>query len=140
VKNEEVLLVIKEERNNPHTVNNEDGWLDWSDLAKELPSKTRYWRKVGRIGVTGREKEEESSYWKTLREKRRYWQLKERTVWRTRYWRGFGLIREATWWWWWLQTLKKMASVRPVHVCALRGGPQNNLHPIRYIWLTLICN
>jgi hypothetical protein len=25
VKNEEVLLVIKEERNNPHTVNNEDG-------------------------------------------------------------------------------------------------------------------
>jgi hypothetical protein len=44
--------------------------------------------------------EDVSSYWMTLRKKRRYWNLKEEaldcTLWRTRFGRGYGPVVKQT--------------------------------------------
>jgi hypothetical protein len=43
------------------------------------------------------EKEDVSSYWMTLRKRRRYWKLKGRSLWRTRFVRGYGpVVRQTT--------------------------------------------
>ena len=45
VRNEEVWRRVKEDRNILYTVKKTEGKLDWSRLAYELPSETRYRRK-----------------------------------------------------------------------------------------------
>jgi hypothetical protein len=59
VKNEEVLQSIKEERKILHTVKKNEGQLEWSHLAYELPFKTRYGRKDGRKDTSDRKMRKE---------------------------------------------------------------------------------
>jgi hypothetical protein len=72
--------------------------VDWSQLAYELPSKTRVEGKVeGRTGRRGRRRKQLLDY---LKGTRGYWKLKEealdRTLLRTRFGRGCGpAIRQA---------------------------------------------
>jgi hypothetical protein len=42
VKNEEILQIVKEERDMQHTVKMKASQLNWSHLAYELPSETYY--------------------------------------------------------------------------------------------------
>ena len=74
-----------------------EDYLDWSHLAfRRLPSKTRYWRKDG----TRRQGRRCKRLLDDLKETRIYWELKEealdRTLWRTRFGSGYGLVVRQT--------------------------------------------
>jgi hypothetical protein len=77
--------------------------MDWSHLAYELPTKKHVIEgKIGgRIEVTGRRGRKHKQVLDDLKEKRKYWKLKEealdRTMWRTRFGEGNGpVIRQTT--------------------------------------------
>jgi len=71
--------------------------MDWSHIACELPSKTRYSRKKieGMIEVMGRRRKRSKQLVDTVKERKGYWKLKrealDRTLWRTRFGRSYGL-------------------------------------------------
>jgi hypothetical protein len=90
VRNEEVLHRVKEERNIVHTIKGRKAnWighiLRWNCLLKHVIEG----KLEGRIGVTGRRGRRRKQLLDDLKEKRRYWKLKEealdRTLWRTRF-------------------------------------------------------
>jgi hypothetical protein len=85
VRNEKVLLRVKEQRNNLHTIKfKKKGYLDWSHLAFELSYKTCYRRKeVGRREVTGSRGGRRKQLLDDVKEKRGYWKLKEEALDRT---------------------------------------------------------
>ena len=75
--------------------------MDSSPLAQELPSGTRYCRKDVRTEVTGKRERRRKQLLDDLKEKGRYWKLKEealdRTQKRTRFGRGCGpVVRQTT--------------------------------------------
>ena len=77
------------------------GYLDWSHLACELPSKHIIEIKIeGKIEVTGRRERRRKLLLDGLKEKRGYRKSKKeplyRTLWRSRFASGYGHVRKTT--------------------------------------------
>jgi hypothetical protein len=98
LRNEEVLHRVKEERNILHTIQRrKDNWIGHilrrNCLLKHVIE--------GRIEMTGRRGRRRKQLLDDLKEKTRYWKLKEealdRTLWRTRFGGGYGpVVRQTT--------------------------------------------
>jgi hypothetical protein len=91
---------VKEERNIVHTIKRRKAnWIGHilrrNCLLKHVIEETL----EGRIEVTGRRGRRRKQLLDDLKEKRSYWKLKEealdRTVWRTRFGRVCGLVRQT---------------------------------------------
>jgi hypothetical protein len=99
VRNKEVLYRVKEERNILHTIKRRKAnWIGHilrrNCLLKHV-IKGKLERRTGRRGRRRKQLLDD------LTEKRRYWKLKEealdRTLWRTRFGRGYGpVVRQTT--------------------------------------------
>jgi hypothetical protein len=102
VRNEEVLHRVKEERNIVHTIKRRKANRIGHILRRNCLLKHVIEGKlVGRIELTGRRGRRRKQLLDDLKEKRRYWKLKEealdRTQWRTRFERGYGpVLRQTT--------------------------------------------
>jgi hypothetical protein len=98
VRNEEVLHRVKEERNIVHTIKRRKNYWIGHILRRNCLLKHVIEGKLERrIEMTGRRGRRR----KRLKKKRRYCKLKEealdRTLWRTRFGRGYGpVVRQAT--------------------------------------------
>jgi hypothetical protein len=98
----EVLHRVKEERNIVHTIKRRQA--NWSGhiLRRNCLLKHVIEGKLeGRIEMTGRRGRRRKQLLDDLKEKKRYWKLKEealdRTMWRTRFGRGYGpVVRQTT--------------------------------------------
>jgi hypothetical protein len=101
VRNEEVLHRVKEERNILHTIKRRKvNWIGHI-LHRNCLLKHVIERKLeGRIEMTGRRGRRRKQLLDDLKEKRRYWKLKvealDRTLWRTCFGRGYGLVVRQT--------------------------------------------
>jgi hypothetical protein len=102
VRNEEVLHRVKEESNIVHTIKRRKANWIGHILRRNCLLKHVIERKLeGRIEMTGRRGRRRKQLLDDLKLKRRYWKLKEealdRTVWRTRFGRGYGpVVRQTT--------------------------------------------
>jgi hypothetical protein len=102
VRNEEVLHRVKEDRNILQTIKRRKANWTGHILRRNCLLKCVMQGKLeGQIERTGRRGRRRLQLVDGLREKRRYWKLKEealdRTVWRTRFGRGFGpVVRQTT--------------------------------------------
>jgi hypothetical protein len=94
VRNEEVLHRVKEERNIVHTIKRRQAnWIGHILRRNCLLKHVIEGKLEGRIEMTGRRGRRRKRLLDDLKEKRRYWKLKEealdRTLWRTRFGRGY---------------------------------------------------
>jgi hypothetical protein len=101
VRNEEVLHRVKEERNILHTIKRRKASRIGHILRRNCLLKHVIEGKiVGRIEMTGRRVRRRKQLLDYLKEKRRYWKLKkealDRTLWRTRFVRGYGHVARQT--------------------------------------------
>jgi hypothetical protein len=102
VRNEEVLHRVKEERNILHTVKRRKANYICHILCRNcLLKHVNEGKLEGRIDMTGRRGRRGKRLLVDLKEKRRYWKLKEealdRTLLRTRFGRGYGpVVRQTT--------------------------------------------
>jgi hypothetical protein len=102
VRNEDVLHRVKEERNILHTINRRKGNLIGHILCRNCFLKHAIEGNLeGRIEMTGRRGRRRKQLLDDLKEKRRYLKLKEkaldRSLWRTRFGRGYGpVVRQTT--------------------------------------------
>jgi len=92
VRNEEVLLRVKEKRNILKTIKRKKAnWIGYILRRNCLLQQVTGGKMEGRIEVTGR-RERRRKLLKDLEEKKGYWKLKkevlDRTVWRTIFGRG----------------------------------------------------
>jgi hypothetical protein len=101
VRNEEVLHRVKEERNMLHTIKRSNAnWIGHILRRNCLLKQVIEGKLEGRIEMMGRRRRRKQLL-VDLMEKRRYWKLKEealdRTLWRTRFGRGYGpAVRQTT--------------------------------------------
>jgi hypothetical protein len=99
VGNEEALYRVKEERNILNTIKSRKANWIGHILRRNCLLKHVIERKLeGRIEMIGRRRKQLLD---DLKENRRYWKLKEealhRTMWRTRFGRGYGsVVRQTT--------------------------------------------
>jgi hypothetical protein len=104
VRNEEVLHRVKEERNILHTIQrSKANWIGHILRRNCFLKHVIEVKLEGRIEMTGRRGRRRKQLLDDLKEKRRYWKLKEealhRTLWRTRFGRGYGpVVRQTTEW------------------------------------------
>jgi hypothetical protein len=102
VRNEEVLLRVKEQRNILHEIcKRKDNWIDDILLRNCLLQQVLEGKIKGEIEVTGRRGRRRRKLLEDLKERRGYSHLKEealdRTMWRARFGRGFGpVVRQTT--------------------------------------------
>jgi hypothetical protein len=102
VRNEEVLQRVKEERNIVHTIKRRTAnWIGHILRRNCLLKHVIEGKLEGRIEMTGRRGRRCKQLLDDLKEKRRYCKLKEealdRTLWRTRFGRGYGpVVRQTT--------------------------------------------
>jgi hypothetical protein len=102
VRNEEVLHRVKEERNILHTINRRKAnWIGHILRRNCLLKHVIKGKLEGRIEMAGRRGRRRKQLLDDLNEKKRYWKLKEealdRTLWRTRFGRGYGpVVRQTT--------------------------------------------
>jgi hypothetical protein len=102
VRNEEVLHRVKEARNILHTIKRRKANWIVHILRRNCFLKHVIEGKLeGRIEMTGRRGRRRKQQLDDLKEKKRYWKLKEqaldRTLWRTRFGRGYGpVVRQTT--------------------------------------------
>jgi hypothetical protein len=102
VRNEEVLHRVKEERNILHTIKRRKvNWIGHILRRNRLLKHVIEGKLEGRIEMTGRRGRRCKQLLDNLKEKRRYWKLKEkardRTQWRSRFGRGYGpVVRQTT--------------------------------------------
>jgi hypothetical protein len=102
VRNEEVLHRVMEERNIVHTVKRRKAnWIGHILRRNCLLKHVIKGKLEGRIEMTGRRGRRRKQLLDDLMEKRRYWKLKQealdRTLWRTRFGRGYGpVVRQTT--------------------------------------------
>jgi hypothetical protein len=101
VRNEEVLRRVKEERNILHPIKRRKAnWIGHISRRNCLLKHVIEGKLEGRIEMTGRRGRRRKQLLYDLKEKRRYWKLKEeapdRTVWRTRFGRGYGPVVRQT--------------------------------------------
>jgi hypothetical protein len=100
VRNEEVLLRVKEQRNILHEVRKAN-WIGHILLRNCLLQRVIEGKTQGVIEVTGRQGGRRTKLLDDLKERRRFSHLKEealdRTMWRARFGRGFGpVVRQTT--------------------------------------------
>jgi hypothetical protein len=101
VRNEEVLHGVKEERNILHTIKRRKYHWIGHILRRNCFLKHIIEGKIGGgIGVMGRRGRRRKKLLDDLNETRGYWKLKEealdRTLWRTRFGRGYGpVVRQS---------------------------------------------
>jgi hypothetical protein len=99
VRNEEVLHRVKEERNIIHTIKRRKAnWIGHILRRNCLLKHVIEGKLEGRKGIRGRRRKQLLD---DLKEKRRYWKLKEEALdhylWRTRFGRGYGpVVRQTT--------------------------------------------
>jgi hypothetical protein len=101
VRNEEVLRSVKEERNIlPTITRRKANWIGHILLRSCLLKHVIEGKLEGRIEMKGRRGIRRKQLLNGLKEKRRYWKLKEealdRTLWRTRFGRGYGPVVRQT--------------------------------------------
>jgi hypothetical protein len=102
VRNEEVLHRVKKERNILHTIKRRKAnWIGHILRRNCLLKFVIEGKLEGWIEITGRRGIRRKQVLDDLKEKRRYWKLKEealdRTVWRTRFERSYGpVVRQTT--------------------------------------------
>jgi hypothetical protein len=102
VRNEEVLHRVKEERNVLHTIKRRKANCIGHILRRNcLLKHVIEGMKEGRIEMTGRRGRRRKQLLDDLKEKRRYWKLKEEaldlTLWRSSFGRGYGpVVRQTT--------------------------------------------
>jgi hypothetical protein len=95
----EVLHRVKEERNIVHAIKRRKAnWIGHILHRNCLLKRVIEGKLEGRTGRRGRRRKQRLD---DLKEKRRYWKLKEealdRTLWRTRFGRGYGpVVRQTT--------------------------------------------
>ena len=97
VRNEEVLLTVKEQRNILHEIRKRKAnWIGHILRRNCLLQRVIEGKIKGGIEVTGRRGRKRRKLLDDLKERRRYSQLKEetldRTMWRARFGRGFGSV------------------------------------------------
>jgi hypothetical protein len=101
VRNEEVLLRVKEQRNILHEISKRKANLIGHILRRNCLLQRVIEEKIkGGVEVTGRRGGRRKKLLDDLKERRGYSHLKEetldRTVWRARFGRGFGLVVRQT--------------------------------------------
>jgi hypothetical protein len=102
VRNEDVLLRIKEQRNILHEIHKRKAnWIGHILRRNCLLQRGNEGKKRGGIEVTGRQGRRSRKLLDDLKERRGYSHLKEevldRTMWRARFGRGFGpVVRQTT--------------------------------------------
>jgi hypothetical protein len=102
VRNEEVLHRVKEERNIVHTIKiRKTNWIGHILRRNCLLKHVIEGKLEGTIEMTGRRVRRSKQLLDDLKERRRYWKMKEealdRTLWRTRFERGYGpVVRQTT--------------------------------------------
>jgi hypothetical protein len=102
VRNEEVLRRVKKERNILHTIKRRKAnWIGHILRRNCLLKHVIEEKLEGRIEMTERRGRRRKQLLDDLKGKRRYWKLKEaaldRTLWRTRFGRGYGpVVRKTT--------------------------------------------
>ena len=102
MRNEEVLLRVKEERNILHEISKrKSNWIRHILHRNCLLQRVMEGKIKGRIEVTGRRGRRRRKLLDDLKERRGYSHLKEealdRTMWRARFGRGFGpVVRQTT--------------------------------------------
>jgi hypothetical protein len=97
VRNEEVLLTVKEQRNILHEISKRKAnWIGHILRRNCLLQRVIEGKINGQIEVTGRRVRRRRKLLDDLKERRGYCQLKEealdRTMWRNRFGRGFGPV------------------------------------------------
>jgi hypothetical protein len=101
-RNEEVLHRVKEERNIVHTIKRRKAnWIGHILRRNCLLKHVIEGKLEERIEVTGRRGRRRKQLLEDLKEKKRYWKLKEealdRALWRTCFGRGYGpVVRQTT--------------------------------------------
>jgi hypothetical protein len=101
VRNEEVLHRVKKERNIVHTIKIiKANWIGHNLRRNCLLKHLIEGKLEGRIEMTGRRGRRRKQLLDDLKEKGRYWKLKEEaldcTLWRTRFGRGYGPVVRQT--------------------------------------------
>jgi hypothetical protein len=102
VRNEEVLDRVKEERNIVHTTKTRKAnWIGQILRRNCLLKQVIEEKLEGRIEIMGRRGRRRKQLLDYLKEKRRYWKLKEdapdRALWKTRFGIGYGpVVRQTT--------------------------------------------
>jgi hypothetical protein len=102
VRNEEVLHRVKEERHILHTIKRRKAnWIGHILRRNCILTHVIGGKLEGRIEMTGRRGRRLKKLLDDLKEKRRYWILKEealdRALWRNRFGRGYGpVVRQIT--------------------------------------------
>jgi replicative superfamily II helicase len=102
VSHEEILHRVKEERNILHTIKRRKAnWIGHILRRNCLLKHVIEGKLEGRIEMTGRRGRRRKQLLDDLKEKRRYWKLKEETLdftlWRSRFGRGYGpVVRQTT--------------------------------------------
>jgi len=102
VRNEEVLLTVKEQRNILHEIRKRKAnWMGHILRRNCLLQRVIEGKIKGGIEVTGRRRRKHRKLLDDLKERRGYSQLKaealDRTMWRARFGRGFGpVVRQTT--------------------------------------------
>jgi hypothetical protein len=101
VRNEEILLRVKEQRNILHEIiKRKANWIGHILRRNCLLQQVIEGKITGEIEVTGRRGRRRRKLLEVLKERRRYSHLKEealdRTVWRARFGRGFGPVVRQT--------------------------------------------
>jgi hypothetical protein len=102
VRNAEVLHRVKEEKNILHTIKRRmANWIGHILRRNCLLRHVVERKTEGTIEVTGRRERRRKQLLDDLKETRGYWKLKEgtldRTLWRTRFGRGYGpVVRQTT--------------------------------------------
>ena len=102
VRNEDVLLRVKEQRNILHEIRKrKTNWIGHILRRNCLLQRVIEGKIKGGIEVTGRRGKRRMKLLDDLKERRRYSHLKEealdRTMWRARFGRGFGpVVRQTT--------------------------------------------
>jgi hypothetical protein len=102
VRNEEVLHRVKEERNILQTIKRRKvNWIGHISRRNCILKHMIEGKLEGRIEMTGRRRRKRKQLLDDLKEKRRYWKLKEEaldgTLWRTHFGRGYGsVVRQTT--------------------------------------------
>jgi hypothetical protein len=101
LRNDEVLHRVKEERNILHTIKRRKAnWIGHILRRNCLLKHVIEGKLEGRIEMTGRRGRRRKQLLYDLKEKRRYWKLKEEALdhilWRTRFGRGYGPVVRQT--------------------------------------------
>jgi len=101
VRNEDVLLGVKEQRDILHEIRKRKAnWICHILCRNCLPQRVTEGKIQGGIDVTGRQGGRRTKLLDDLKERRGYSHLKEealdRTMWRARFGRGFGLVVRQT--------------------------------------------